>query len=63
MQQLPILGITMGDVCGCGPEIAVKALMNPRTYEVCRPIIVGDSRIVQRGIASAEKEIVTLRGK
>lgn len=50
MQQLPILGITMGDVCGCGPEIAVKALMNPHTYQICRPILVGDSRIVQRGL-------------
>lgn len=60
MQQLPILGITMGDVCGCGPEIAVKALMNPRTYEVCRPIIVGDSRIVQRGIAAVKAEGLTV---
>lgn len=60
MQELPILGITMGDVCGCGPEIAVKALMNPKTYEVCRPIIIGDSRIVQRGIQAVKAEGLTV---
>ena len=31
MKQSPILGITMGDVCGIGPEIAVKALLRPET--------------------------------
>ena len=60
MQHLPILGITMGDVCGCGPEIAVKALMNPKTYEICRPIIVGDSRIVERGIKAVKAEGLTV---
>ena len=60
MQQLPILGITMGDVCGCGPEIAVKALMNPKTYQICRPIIVGDSRIVERGIRAVKAEGLTV---
>ncbi len=50
MQQLPILGITMGDICGIGPEIAVKAMMKPETYQICRPIIVGDSRVVERGV-------------
>lgn len=60
MQHLPILGITMGDVCGCGPEIAVKALMDPKTYEICRPILVGDSRIVQRGIRAVKAQGLTV---
>lgn len=60
MQQLPILGITMGDVCGCGPEIAVKALMNPKTYQICRPILVGDSRIVERAIRAVKAESLTV---
>ena len=34
MKQSPILGITMGDVCGIGPEIAVKALLRPETYDI-----------------------------
>jgi 4-hydroxythreonine-4-phosphate dehydrogenase len=50
MNETPILGITMGDVCGCGPEIAVKALNKPKTYEICRPIIVGSAAMVNRAI-------------
>ena len=39
----PILGITMGDPSGNGPEISVKALMDPAAYEKCRPVIIGDA--------------------
>lgn len=37
----PIVGITMGDPAGIGPEIAVKALLDPAIYELCHPILVG----------------------
>jgi len=40
--SLPILGITMGDPFGNGPEITVKALQNKKIYERCRPLVVGD---------------------
>ncbi|MDO5140091.1 MAG: 4-hydroxythreonine-4-phosphate dehydrogenase PdxA, partial [Eubacteriales bacterium] len=42
MSTLPILGITMGDPFGNGPEISVKALMDPELSKRCRPLIVGD---------------------
>ena len=60
MKQSPILGITMGDVCGIGPEIAVKALLRPETYDICRPIIVGDSRIVERGVRAVGAKGLTV---
>lgn len=50
MSFLPILGITMGDVCGCGPEVVVKALMKERIYEICRPVVIGSAEIVRRAI-------------
>lgn len=40
--SLPILGITMGDPFGNGPEITVKALQNKEVYKHCRPFVVGD---------------------
>jgi 4-hydroxythreonine-4-phosphate dehydrogenase len=40
--MLPIIGITMGDPAGIGPEICVKALEDKLVYEICRPIIIGD---------------------
>lgn len=47
MNMKPILGITMGDPSGNGPEISVKALMKPETYERCRPIIIGDAKCME----------------
>ena len=45
----PILGITMGDPSGNGPEISVKALMDPKIYDKCRPVIVGARGVSARG--------------
>lgn len=37
-----VVGITIGDPAGIGPEIVLKALSKPKLYEVCKPIVVGD---------------------
>jgi 4-hydroxythreonine-4-phosphate dehydrogenase len=42
MNTLPIIGITMGDPAGVGPEIIVKALSDPAVYDICRPVVLGD---------------------
>ena len=52
MQKLPIIAITMGDPAGVGPEICLKAMADPWTRSVCRPILVGDKQAVEREIAS-----------
>lgn len=46
----PILGITMGDAAGIGPEIIVKALADEKIYEVARPVVFGDKKIMERAI-------------
>lgn len=43
----PILAITMGDPAGIGPEIIVKALNLPETYEKCRPLVTGDAAVME----------------
>ena len=50
----PILGITMGDPSGNGPEISIKALMKPDTYERCRPLIVGDAKCIEAAIPTVK---------
>ena len=45
---LPLLAITLGDPSGVGPEIILKALRHPEVFQVCRPLIVGDARILRR---------------
>jgi 4-hydroxythreonine-4-phosphate dehydrogenase len=49
----PILGITMGDPSGCGPEITVKALSHHHTYDVCRPMVVGDAATIEKAARTA----------
>ena len=44
----PLLGITMGDPAGVGPEIAVKTVILPELQEQCNMVIVGNSKIIQR---------------
>ncbi|MCH3960112.1 MAG: 4-hydroxythreonine-4-phosphate dehydrogenase PdxA [Selenomonas sp.] len=46
----PVLGITMGDAAGVGPEIIAKALADPQIYEVARPVIFGDKKIMERAV-------------
>ena len=43
----PIIGITMGDPAGVGPEIVVKALADGAVYEKCRPLVIGDAKVIQ----------------
>ncbi len=43
----PILGISVGDPGGIGPEIAAKALDQPDLYQLCRPLLVADVSIMQ----------------
>jgi 4-hydroxythreonine-4-phosphate dehydrogenase len=42
----PVIGISMGDPAGIGPEIIVKALARPRVRELCRPIVIGDAGVI-----------------
>ena len=44
----PIIAITMGDAAGIGPEIIVKALADPSVREECRPIVIGDVKLLER---------------
>jgi 4-phospho-D-threonate 3-dehydrogenase / 4-phospho-D-erythronate 3-dehydrogenase len=44
----PIVGITMGDAAGIGPEIIVKALKVPEVYEISRPVAIGDARRLRK---------------
>ncbi|MCL2159887.1 MAG: 4-hydroxythreonine-4-phosphate dehydrogenase PdxA [Oscillospiraceae bacterium] len=59
MDQKPILGITMGDPAGIGPEIAAKALTHEKVYEMCRPLVIGDAEVMKQalGIAKVDGKI------
>jgi 4-hydroxythreonine-4-phosphate dehydrogenase len=43
-----LLAITMGDPAGVGPEIVLKTLRHTDVYRRCRPLVLGDRRILER---------------
>lgn len=53
--QKPIIGISMGDPFGNGPEITVKALAGETIWKCCRPIVIGDASCLRYASKIAEK--------
>lgn len=49
----PIIGITMGDPAGIGPEIVVKALSKTDIYNSCHPLVIGDVRVIRDALKIA----------
>jgi len=39
---LPVIGITIGDPAGIGPEIVVRAVADPIVQQSVRPVVIGD---------------------
>ncbi len=48
MARKPIVAITMGDPAGIGPEVVLKALSDPSIKRNCKPLILGDWRVLQQ---------------
>jgi 4-hydroxythreonine-4-phosphate dehydrogenase len=44
----PLLGITMGDPAGIGPEVIVKALARPVVRRLCRPVVIGSPEVLAK---------------
>ena len=44
--HLPVLGVTMGDPAGVGPEIIARALARPAVTSSCRPVVIGDRSVM-----------------
>jgi 4-phospho-D-threonate 3-dehydrogenase / 4-phospho-D-erythronate 3-dehydrogenase len=44
----PLLALTIGDPAGIGPEITLGALADKTLFERCRPLVIGDRRILGR---------------
>ena len=50
----PIVAVTMGDASGIGPEIIVKAFLNPEIQNTVRVMVVGDARIMKSALKFAK---------
>ena len=43
---LPRIALALGDPAGIGPEIALKAALDPSVRAICRPILFGDRSVL-----------------
>jgi len=46
--ERPVIGITLGDYNGVGPEVILKALQNNRLQKICTPVVYGSMRVLNR---------------
>lgn len=49
--MIPVLGISMGDPAGIGPEICAKTLNDKEVYSICKPVVIGDASVLKQTIA------------
>jgi 4-hydroxythreonine-4-phosphate dehydrogenase len=58
VEKRPIIAITIGDPAGIGPEVVVKALSNQIVYDMCRPLVIGESAAVQAAITLIQQHLI-----
>ena len=54
MSAKPVLGLTMGDPAGIGPEICLRALSEPSVLAECVPVLFGDAGVLKRVAANLD---------
>src|SRR5271168_4580324 len=47
----PLVGLTMGDAAGIGPEVIARAWLLPRLHDLARPLVIGDPAVLERALA------------
>lgn len=46
----PIVGVTMGDPAGIGPEVVAKALARRGVGRICRPVVIGSVPVMEQTV-------------
>jgi 4-hydroxythreonine-4-phosphate dehydrogenase len=54
---LPVIGLMLGDAAGIGPEICARVLASRTAGDVARIVVVGDARVLERGIRDARVQL------
>lgn len=57
MNGKPIMAITMGEASGIGPEILAKLFQKEELFSFCRPLAIGDKRVMQRAVTLFAKNL------
>ena len=59
-EQKPIIGITIGDAAGIGPEITLKAIADENLRTACRCLLIGDAVHLRTVAANLDVDIDSL---
>jgi 4-hydroxythreonine-4-phosphate dehydrogenase len=51
----PLVGLTMGDVAGIGPEVIAAGWVLPRLHSIARPLVIGDPGVLKRALALLDR--------
>jgi len=56
----PIIGVTMGDPAGIGPEVCVKALASAEIQKIANCLVIGDRRFLRLGLKISKIEKIEI---
>ncbi|TAJ28675.1 MAG: hypothetical protein EPO64_04410, partial [Nitrospirae bacterium] len=64
LNRRPILGLTMGDPAGIGPEVIAKALAKPEVHRLCLPMVIGSKPVMERTVRALRLplQVVSVQG-
>ena len=62
MNSTPHIAVTMGDGAGIGPEVVVRALLDPQVASTTQCVVVGDARRLRAaaGLVGLDAEVVVV---
>ena len=50
LTERPVIGITVGDPAGIGPEVVIKALCEPALYNAVKPLVFADRSVLAQTV-------------
>jgi 4-hydroxythreonine-4-phosphate dehydrogenase len=56
-----VIGITLGDPAGIGPEIVVRTLLRSEIHEICLPLVFGDEAVLEQAFEIAGRRMAVRR--
>jgi 4-phospho-D-threonate 3-dehydrogenase / 4-phospho-D-erythronate 3-dehydrogenase len=55
--QLPLVGITLGDPVGVGPEVVAKALASSELRDIARLVVIGSVPVLDKALALTDSSL------
>ncbi|MDE2723944.1 MAG: hypothetical protein OXI59_11265 [Gemmatimonadota bacterium] len=57
LTERPVIGVTVGDPAGIGPEVVIKALSEPALYNEVKPLVFADQSVLDQTVKMLSVDI------